>query len=111
MADPDLLERILLNLLTNAMKYSPAESPVRLEARRQDGAIEISVIDRGQGIAPEDQPRLFERFCRPKGARRADSVGLGLYITRKLVEVQGGCIGVESTPGEGSTFSFTLPLV
>jgi signal transduction histidine kinase len=110
LADPDLLERILLNLLTNAMKYSPAESPVRLEARRKEGEIEISVIDRGEGIAPEDQSCIFERFCRPAGVRRSDSVGLGLYITRKLVEAQGGSIRVESTPGEGSTFSFTLPV-
>jgi PAS domain S-box-containing protein len=110
LADPDLLERILLNLLTNAMKYSPAASPVRLAARRMAGEIEISVIDRGEGVAPEDQSRIFERFCRPKGARRPDSVGLGLYIARKLVEAHGGRIRVESTLGEGSTFSFTLPV-
>jgi len=110
LADPDLLERILLNLLSNAMKYSPAESPIRLEARRKEGGIEISVIDRGEGLAPEDQSRIFDRFCRPKGARRPDSVGLGLYITRKLVEAHGGRIRVESTLGKGSTFSFTLPL-
>lgn len=109
-ADPDLLERILLNLLSNAMKYSPAGSLVRLAARRMGGEVEISVIDRGEGIAPEDQPRIFERFYRPKGARRSDSVGLGLYITRMLVEAHGGRIRVKSTPGEGSTFSFTLPL-
>lgn len=110
LADSDLLERILLNLLTNAMKYSPPESPVRLAASRIDGEVLVSVTDRGAGIAPEDQPRLFERFCRPKGARRPDSVGLGLYITRMLVEAHGGRIRVESEPGQGSTFSFTLPL-
>jgi len=110
LADPDLLERILLNLLTNAMKYSPAESPVRLEARRREDEIEISVIDRGEGIAPEDQSCIFERFCRPAGVRRGDSVGLGLYITRKLVEAHGGRIRVESELGKGSIFSFTLLL-
>jgi signal transduction histidine kinase len=110
LADPDLLERILLNLLSNAMKYSPADSPVRLEASRRDGEVLVSVTDRGQGIAPEDQPRIFERFSRPQGARRPDSVGLGLYITRMLVEAHGGRIRVESAPGNGSTFSFTLPL-
>jgi signal transduction histidine kinase len=110
LVDPDLLERILLNLLSNAMKYSPAESPIRLEAWRKEGEIEISVIDRGEGIAPEDQSCIFDRFCRPKGARRPDSVGLGLYITRKLVEAHGGRIRVNSTLGKGSTFSFTLPL-
>jgi PAS domain S-box-containing protein len=110
LVDPDLLERILLNLLSNAMKYSPAESPIRLEAWRKEGEIEISVIDRGEGIAPEDQSCIFDRFCRPKGARRPDSVGLGLYITRKLVEAHGGRIRVNSNLGKGSTFSFTLPL-
>jgi PAS domain S-box-containing protein len=110
LADPDLLERILLNLLSNAMKYSPPESPVRLTACRADGEVLVAVADRGEGIAPEDQPRIFERFCRPKGVRRSDSVGLGLYITRMLVEAHGGRIRVESEPGHGSTFSFTLPL-
>jgi signal transduction histidine kinase len=104
------LERILLNLLSNAMKYSPPESPIRLQARRTDGEVLVSVVDQGIGIAPEDQPRLFERFCRPKGVRRADSVGLGLYITRMLVEAHGGRIRVESELGKGSTPSFTLPL-
>jgi PAS domain S-box-containing protein len=110
LVDPDLLERILLNLLSNAMKYSPPESPIRLQARRTDGEVLVSVVDRGIGIAPEDQPRLFERFCRPKGVRRADSVGLGLYITRMLVEAHGGRIHVESELAKGSTLSFTLPL-
>jgi PAS domain S-box-containing protein len=109
-ADPDRLDRILLNLLTNAQKYSPPQSPIRLQVRAAADAVEIAVVDRGVGIAPEDQPQLFERFCRPKGARRADSVGLGLYITRMLVEAHGGRIRVESAPGAGSTFYFTLPL-
>jgi signal transduction histidine kinase len=109
LVDPDLLERILLNLLSNAMKYSPADRLVRLTASRKDGEVLVSVADRGEGIAPEDQPRIFERFYRPKGVRRSDSVGLGLYITRMLVETHGGRIRVKSTPGEGSTFSFTLP--
>jgi signal transduction histidine kinase len=110
LVDPDLLERILLNLLTNAMKYSPPESPVTLAASRTGGEVLISVTDRGAGIAAADQPRLFERFYRPQGFRRADSVGLGLYITRMLVEAQGGRIRVESEPGKGSTFSFSLPV-
>lgn len=109
LADPDLLERILLNLISNAMKYSPPESPVRLLADRTDGEVTIAVADQGEGIAPEDQLRIFERFYRPQGGRRADSVGLGLYITRMLVEAHGGRIRVESEPGNGSTFSFTLP--
>jgi signal transduction histidine kinase len=108
-ADPHLLERILANLVTNAQKYSPPESPVRLRVRAKDGEIIISVSDSGQGIEPKDQPHIFERFYRPEGRRRRDSVGLGLYITRKLVESHGGRIWVESKPGKGSTFFFTLP--
>jgi signal transduction histidine kinase len=110
LVDPDLLERILLNLLSNAMKYSPADRLVRLAASHKDGEVLVSVADLGEGIAPEDQSCIFERFYRPKGVRRSDSVGLGLYITRMLVEAHGGRIRVKSTPGEGSTFSFTLPL-
>ncbi len=109
LADPDRLERILLNLLTNAQKYSPPQSPIRLQARAADNSVEVAVIDRGVGIASQDQPHIFERFYRPQGERRSDSVGLGLYITRRLVEAHGGRIRVESEPGEGSAFLFTLP--
>jgi signal transduction histidine kinase len=108
-ADPHLLERILLNLLTNAQKYSPPGSPVRLTVRQGEGEILVSVSDTGQGIEPKDQPHIFERFYRPEGRRQRDSVGLGLYITRKLVESHGGRIWVESEPDKGSTFFFTLP--
>lgn len=110
LADPDLLERIFLNLLSNAMKYSSPESPVWLQVRHEGSEVLVSVIDQGDGIAPEDQPRIFDRFYRPQGARRADSVGLGLYITRMLVEAHGGRVRVESEPGKGSTFTFTLPV-
>lgn len=110
LADPDLLERILLNLLSNAMKYSPPGSSVRLRAECAGGVVRVLVIDRGEGITAQDQSRIFERFFRPQGGRRADSVGLGLYITRMLVEAHGGRIRVESEPGKGSTFSFTLPV-
>ena len=110
LVDPDLLERILLNLISNAMKYSPPGSPVSLRAVPNGSEVRVAVVDQGKGIAPEDQSRIFERFYRPQGGRRSDSVGLGLYITRMLVEAQGGRIRVESEPGKGSTFSFTLPL-
>jgi signal transduction histidine kinase len=77
--------------------------------RAKDGEIVVSVSDSGQGISPKDQPHIFERFHRPEGHRQRDSVGLGLYITRKLVESHGGRIWVESQPDKGSTFFFTLP--
>ncbi len=109
-ADPNRLERILNNLLTNALKYSPDDSPVAVRAQRSGEEVVISVQDRGQGIHPEDQLHIFDRFYRPRSGRKADSVGLGLYITRVLVEAHGGRIRVESEPGVGSTFFFTLPV-
>jgi len=109
-ADPDRLERILLNLLSNALKYSPPQSPVRVHLERRGEEVRISVADLGAGIAAQDLPHIFERFYRPKGPRRSDSVGLGLYITKMLVEAHGGLIEAESEPGRGSTFSFSLPL-
>lgn len=109
-ADYDRLERILMNLLSNAFKYSTPGTPVRLRARQQGNAVVISLMDEGPGIAPEDVPHLFQRFYRAHGERKAEGLGLGLYITRMLVEAHQGCIWVESTLGHGSTFSFTLPI-
>ena len=109
-ADYNRLERILTNLLTNALKYSDPGTPVRVSARQTDHAVEIAVTDQGRGISPDDLPHLFERFYRAKGARKAEGLGLGLYITRMLVEAHGGRIRVESEVGKGSTFSFTLPI-
>lgn len=107
--DPDRLERIMTNLLSNALKYSPADSVVKVTARAVDGEVEVSVSDHGVGIPDEDCPHLFERFYRIKGTRKAEGLGLGLYITRMLVEAQGGRIWVESREGQGSSFSFTMP--
>lgn len=110
LADPDRLERIVLNLLSNALKYSDPGTPVDLRVSQRDGQALVSVQDRGRGIAPEDRPHIFERFYRPKGRQRKEGLGLGLYITRTLVEAHGGKIWVESELGKGSTFYFTLPL-
>jgi len=110
-ADYNRLERILVNLLSNALKYSAPGTPVRVSARREDDMVAIAVSDEGAGISPKDLPHLFERFYRAKGARKSEGLGLGLYITRLLVEAHGGEITVESTVGEGSAFTFTLPVV
>lgn len=111
-ADPDRLERILINLLSNALKYSPQDTRVTTRARQEDGQIVVSVSDQGPGIPAEDLPKLFQRYARLRGSEtRRDGLGLGLYITRKLVEAHGGRIWVESQPGVGSTFSFSLPAV
>jgi len=108
-ADPARLERMLTNLLTNALKYSPAAAPVALTATPHPRGACISVADRGNGIPPADRPFLFQRFFRVKSERKGQGVGLGLYITKLLVEAHGGQIWADSEPGQGSTFCFTLP--
>jgi len=108
-ADPDRLERILTNLLSNALKYSTPGTPVRVSAQVQEHMVCVSVADQGPGIASDDLPHLFDRFYRAKRTQKAEGLGLGLYITRVLVEAHGGQITVESEEGHGSTFTFTLP--
>lgn len=109
-ADPNRLERILLNLLSNALKYSPDGSDVLLKTDVADGRVAISVADSGAGIAPEDLPHIFDRFYKGKNGRKGGGLGLGLYITRIMVEAHGGEIRAESEPGYGSRFRFTLPV-
>jgi PAS domain S-box-containing protein len=110
-ADPLRLERILYNLLENAVKYSPPGGEVRVSAKPEGEQLVISVSDEGIGISPADQEKLFGPFQRleksPSGVR---GVGLGLMVCRRLVEAHGGQIWVESEPGHGSTFFFTMPL-
>ena len=101
------LERILLNLITNALKYSPEPSPVRIEARRAPAGIEVAVIDRGRGIDAEDVPHIFQRYYRTRRGRKGRGIGLGLYIARLLVEAHGGRIRAESEAGRGSAFHLT----
>lgn len=109
-ADANRLERIMTNLLSNALKYADPDTTVQVRAHRHDGEVVVEITDQGQGITPDDLPHLFKRFYRAKGARKAEGLGLGLYITKKLVEAHGGRIWVESEVGQGSTFSFTLPI-
>jgi signal transduction histidine kinase len=109
LADPPRLERILVNLITNALKYSPPDAEAVLSAEERDGQVRISVRDRGVGIAADELPHLFERFYRTPAASRHEGLGLGLYITRLLVEAHGGRISAESEPGRGSVFHVTLP--
>lgn len=109
-ADRNRLERIFTNLLSNALKYSPPDTEVLVTAERIDGMVQVLVCDLGPGIAPEDITHLFQRFYRAKGARKAEGLGLGLYISRMLVEAHGGRIWVESELGKGSKFCFTLPV-
>ncbi len=107
-ADPDKIEQVLTNLVENACKYaSPLD--VDIEGRVEGGQVSVAVRDRGEGISEEDLPRLFTRFFRRSEARPSGS-GLGLWISRGLVESHGGRLSAESHPPDGATFLFTLPL-
>ena len=110
-ADERKVKQVLLNLLSNALKFTPEGGRIAVAADVHDGAAEISVTDTGVGIAPEDQAAVFEEF-RQVGAtaRKVEGTGLGLAISRKFIELHGGRIRVESVVGTGSTFAFTLPL-
>jgi PAS domain S-box-containing protein len=110
--DPGRIEQVLSNLLSNAAKYGRPGTDVRVDVRRRDGEVEVSIVNRGDGIAAEDLPHLFTRFQRaPSSARDGiPGIGLGLYISRGLVEAHGGRIRAESAPGEATAFRFTLPL-
>jgi signal transduction histidine kinase len=104
------IEQVLTNLLTNALRYGRGK-PVEMQLREVDGMAHIAVRDQGIGIAPEDQDRIFEQFERTDDSRKhAPGLGLGLFITRRIVCLHGGRIEVESTPGEGALFRVALPL-
>ncbi len=110
LSDPNDLERILMNLLTNALKYSDSGTEVTVTLVSRGGEVVTSVSDLGPGISPEELPHLFQRYHRTRRTRGTrEGLGLGLYITRMLVEAYGGNIWVESEVGKGSTFHFSLP--
>lgn len=111
LADPRKLERIFLNLVSNALKFSPPKSKVLIDARETpDGDVIISILDQGKGLSSEDSVRIFRRFFQAENTKKPGGTGLGLYITRSLVEAHGGRIWVESVVGKGSKFRFTLPV-
>lgn len=111
-ADPDALDRILKNLVGNAIKYSPAGSAVHVAARARDGsAVEFSVHDAGRGIPPESLPRVFEPYYRAPGVGSARGAGLGLAVVKSLIDAHGGTIDLESTTDEGTRVTFILPAV
>jgi two-component system phosphate regulon sensor histidine kinase PhoR len=114
LADREKLEQILTNLLINAVKYSPAGGEIRIGAAPVNGRLRLSVIDRGLGMRPGDLSRLFQRFHRihVRSHPEIRGTGLGLYISRRLAELQGGHLWAESQgPGLGSVFHLDLPLV
>jgi signal transduction histidine kinase len=103
------LEQVATNLLSNALKYGGG-TPVVARVEAGGGAAHLAVIDAGMGIPPAEQERIFERFERAEAARGYGGFGLGLWISRALVEAHGGAISVESAPGAGATFRVRLPL-
>ena len=109
--DERKIKQILLNLLSNAVKFTPEGGRIGIKARQADGSVEISVSDTGIGIAPEDQPKIFEEFRQVGSdyAHKVEGTGLGLTLAKKFVELHGGRIWVTSELGKGSTFSFSLP--
>jgi signal transduction histidine kinase len=108
--DGELMEVALRQLIDNALKYSPAGSPVSVTAESKDGRVIVSVGDRGPGIPEAEQSRIFEKFYRAEGSRhQIPGAGLGLVIAREIIHAHGGEIWVESKPGEGSIFQFSLP--
>src|SRR5438270_274258 len=106
------LRRVLVNLLSNALKFTPRGGRVRLGAAREGDMVRVSVSDTGVGIPPEDVHDIFDKYAqaRSRATRSEKGTGLGLYITRQLVELHGGKIEVQSEVGKGSTFSFTIPI-
>lgn len=111
-ADPRRIAQVLANLIGNALKFTPAEGTVDVEAHRDGEFVRFCVIDTGPGIPAEELPMLFDRFYQAReGVRRKDGLGLGLAICKGIVEAHGGRIWVESLPGVGAGFNFTLRAV
>jgi signal transduction histidine kinase len=109
--DERRIRQVVFNLLSNAVKFAPAGSTVDVAAARLDGHVRVSISDTGPGVAPEDQERIFEEFQQAAaGKEQREGTGLGLALSKRLVEMHGGRIWVESELGEGSTFVFTLPM-
>jgi len=102
--------QVATNLVANAIKYAPGE-PIVVTVGNGSGSARLVVADGGPGIAPEQQPRIFERFTRLHSARNYGGFGLGLWISREIVKAHGGTISVDSPPGKGAVFTVELPLV
>jgi signal transduction histidine kinase len=111
LSDAERIQQILLNLIVNAIKYSPKPTTITVEARAHDGGVLVSVHDQGRGIPPESQERIFERSYQgdQSATRSAGGEGLGLYICRKLSETLGERLWLERSDGDGSAFALWLP--
>jgi two-component system sensor histidine kinase KdpD len=110
LADPALLERVLVNLMANAVRHSPPGRQVLITGSRHDDEVEIRIIDRGPGIPPEDHERVFLPFQRLGDRDNDTGVGLGLALSRGLTEAMGGALEPEETPGGGLTMTIRMPI-
>ena len=108
-ADPDRLKQVIANLLDNALRHTPEGGQITLSARQNGPELAIAVRDSGPGIAPEDLPRVFDRFYRADKSRTRGGSGLGLAIARSIAQAHGGRLTVDSQPGQGATFTLWLP--
>ena len=111
-ADERKVRQVVFNLLSNAVKFTPPGGQVDVTAQMTNGVVEVAVADTGSGIAREDQEMIFEEFQQARGENGSEheGTGLGLPLARSFIELHGGRLWVESAPGEGSTFRFTLPV-
>jgi two-component system sensor histidine kinase KdpD len=108
-ADAVLLSQVLANLIDNALKHAPADTPIEIDARAGEGAVEVAVKDRGPGLGDGAPARLFEKFTRGRAEGSDGGVGLGLAICKAVIEAHGGRIWARNRPGGGADFRFTLP--
>jgi two-component system sensor histidine kinase KdpD len=106
-----LIEQVIINLLENALKYTPAGTPIEISARAGDGVVSVAVADRGPGLPPGEEGRIFEKFYRAPDPTPTAGVGLGLTICRGIVQAHGGRIWAENRPDGGAVFRFTLPMI
>src|SRR5205085_423787 len=109
-ADERRLKQALFNLVSNAIKFTPADGSIRLEAQRDHGELVLAVRDTGVGIPTADQERVFEKFERGNPQARQSGAGLGLSLVKSLVELHGGSVSIESAPGSGTTILCRLPV-
>ena len=111
-ADKERIEQVIINVVSNAIKYTPDGGEIKLSARAADGGVELTISDNGIGIPAEDLPHLFERFYRVEKSRTSETggTGLGLAIAKEIVDAHGGSISIASELGEGTAVTIYLPL-